>query len=91
MNLHLMPYVIYTGNASSVELNLRFCSMVYKSLNGLAPDYLSALIDVRRPTRSLRSCNKLLLNVPKINTVTLWPMCLLLRSRNTLQLYTGQY
>ena len=70
MNLHLMHYVIYTGYPSSVELNLRFCSMVYKSLNGLAPDYLSALIDVRRPTRSFRWCNKLLLNVPKINTVT---------------------
>ena len=31
---------------------------------------LIALIDVRRPTRSLRSSDKLLLNVPKINTVT---------------------
>ena len=46
--------------------------MVYKSLSGLAPDYLSALIDVCRPTRSLRSSDKLLLNVPKINTYTLY-------------------
>ena len=61
-NLHWLP----------IECRIKFkiLLMVYKSLNGLAPDYLSALIDVRRPTRSLRSSNKLLLNVPKINTAT---------------------
>ena len=61
-NLHWLP----------IECRIKFKILltVYKSLNGLAPDYLSALIDVRRPTRSLRSSDKLLLNVPKINTVT---------------------
>ena len=43
--------------------------MVHKSLNDLAPDYVSALIDVRCPTRSLQSSDKLMLNVPNINTV----------------------
>ena len=52
-NLHWLP----------IECRIKFkiLLMVYKSLNGLAPDYLSALIGVRRPTRSLRSSNKLLL------------------------------
>ena len=61
-NLHWLP----------IECRIKFKILltVYKSLNGLAPDYLSALIDVRRPTRCLRSSDKLLLNVPKINTVT---------------------
>ena len=61
-NLHWLP----------IECRIKFNILltVYKSLNGLAPDYLSALIDVRRPTSSLRSSDKLLLNVPKINTVT---------------------
>ena len=61
-NLHWLP----------IECRIKFKILltVYKSLNDLAPDYLSALIDVRRPTRSLRSSDKLLLNVPKINTVT---------------------
>ena len=46
-----------------IECRIKFkiLLMVYKSLNGLAPDYLSALIDVLRPTRSLRSSDKLLL------------------------------
>jgi len=61
-NLHWLP----------IECRIKFkiLLMVYKSLNGLAPDYLPALIDARRRTRSLRSSDKLLLNVPKINTVT---------------------
>ena len=70
MNIYLMHYIIYNGYPSSVELNFKILLMVYKSFNGLALDYLSALIDVCRPTRSLRSSDKLLLNVPKINTVT---------------------
>ena len=36
----------------------------------LSYKYLSALIGVRRLSRSLRSSEKLLLNVSKINTVT---------------------
>ena len=40
---------------------------VYKSLNGLAPAYLSELVKPSIPTRSLRSGNKNLLIEPKSN------------------------
>ena len=42
----------------------------YKALHGLVPEYLSELIHKYEPSRSLRSCDKLLLCVPKVNTVS---------------------
>ena len=38
---------------------------VYKCLSGQAPVYLSELLEMYRPTRSLRSENKKQLSVPK--------------------------
>jgi len=70
MNIYLMHYENLHWLPIECRIKFKILLMVYKSLNGLAPDYLFALIYVRRPTRSLRSPDKLLLNVPKINTVT---------------------
>ena len=42
----------------------------YKALNGLAPDYITDLLDRYVPTRSLRSSDQLLLKVPSTNNVS---------------------
>jgi len=41
------------------------CVLAYKSLNGLAPTYLSGLIQLHVPSRSLRSSDHMLMVVPK--------------------------
>ena len=41
--------------------------LVYKSLNGLAPPYISDLIYFYDPVRCLRSSSKCLLTTPRIN------------------------
>ena len=43
--------------------------LTYKALNGLAPSYLSELLDTYRPSRNLRSSGKHLLTTKKTNTV----------------------
>ena len=42
--------------------------LVFKSLNGLAPPYISDMISFYDPTRCLRSSSKRLLTTPRINT-----------------------
>ena len=42
----------------------------YKTLNGLAPGYITDLLDRYVPLQSLRSSNQLLLKVPSTNTVS---------------------
>lgn len=49
------------------RINFKILLFVFKSLNGLAPSYISELILLHTPTRSLRSADKLLLQVPKTN------------------------
>lgn len=62
MGLHWLP----------IEYRIKFkiLLLVYKSLNGLAPDYLSGLIKEYRPVRALRSSHRSLLHIPKVNGVT---------------------
>ena len=43
--------------------------MVYKIIHGLAQEYLSDLVTIYTPERSLRSMNETKLVVPKTNTV----------------------
>ena len=50
--------------------NYKILLYTYKSLNGLAPIYLSELIHKYKPTRSLRSESKSLLTKPVIKTST---------------------
>ncbi len=54
----------FTGCQYILGLNLKFL-FVFKSLNGLAPPYISELLHPYMPTHSLRSADQLLLNVPK--------------------------
>ena len=41
--------------------------LTFKALNGLAPSYLSELISLHSPTRTLRSSSESLLSVPTSN------------------------
>lgn len=59
-NLHWLPIkkrIIY-----------KILLLTYKSLKGLAPDYLKDLLDQYVPTRTLRSGSKHLLCVPRVRT-----------------------
>ena len=62
LDLHWLPIPL--------RINFKILLLVYKCLNGLAPKYLSELIKLKSPARSLRSSNKVLLECPKSNTVT---------------------
>ena len=47
------------------RINYKIMCTTYKSLNGLAPGYLSDILHFKQSTRTLRSSNKCLLSVPK--------------------------
>ena len=44
-------------------------TLTFKNLNDLAPYYLTSLLLKYQPARLLRSSNRLLLQVPSVNTV----------------------
>ncbi len=48
-------------------INFKVLLLVFKSLNGLTPSYLSDLLIDHQPTRALRSANLRLLVVPRTN------------------------
>ncbi len=47
------------------RIDFKILLFVFKSLNGLAPPYLSDLLQSYSPTRSLRSADQKLLTVPR--------------------------
>lgn len=47
------------------RIDFKILLFVFKSLNGLAPEYLSALIKLHQPSRALRSADQMLLDVPR--------------------------
>ena len=53
----------------SSRIKFKILLFVYKSLNNLAPKYLSSLISYYQPPSSLRSANQLLLKIPNINEI----------------------
>ncbi len=57
-------HLLTAGCPYILGFNLK-CLYCYKSLNGLAPPYISELLHPYMPTRSLRSADQLSLNVPK--------------------------
>ena len=60
-----------------VKYRLRFKvnTFTYKVLNGLAPAYISDIVQKHQPTRSLRSTQKSLLVVPVLRTATYGERC----------------
>ena len=57
MHLHWLPV--------KFRIQYKILLLVYKSLHGLAPQYLAELIIINCPTRSLRSSHGITLKVPK--------------------------
>ena len=71
MREHITP-VLASLHWLPVEYRIKFKTLmfVFKALNGLAPHYISELIDYASKARSLRSEDKKLLKVPRSNLVT---------------------
>ena len=66
------PWLIYLYWLSvKYRIDFKIAVLVYKYLNNLAPTYLSNLIEIYSPQRTLRSSNSLLLsnNVGKFKTI----------------------
>ena len=45
-------------------INLKIVLITYKSINDMAPEYLSELVSIRKSYRKLRSSSQILLRVP---------------------------
>ena len=54
----------------SYRISFKIALMAYKCINGQAPTYLSNLIEVKKPTRNLRSNSRTTLKVPLCKTAT---------------------
>ena len=50
------------------RINFRILTYVYKSLAGTTPEYLSELLSLTNPVRSLRSSNSINFSVPRITS-----------------------
>jgi hypothetical protein len=50
------------------RISFKLCTLVYRSLHGSAPHYLSSLLDHYTPSRQLRSSDQNLLTQPRVNT-----------------------
>lgn len=63
---HITP-VLYKLHWLPVKHRIEFkiLTLTYRCLHGLAPPYLTALLDPYMPTRTLRSSSSLLLKIPK--------------------------
>ncbi len=57
MTLHWLPV--------HERITFKILLLVYKVLHGLAPQYLAELVTLYSPCRSLRSCDKMLLDIPR--------------------------
>lgn len=47
------------------RIDFRILLLIFKVLNGLAPPYLSELLNIHTPVRALRSSNQMVLDVPR--------------------------
>ena len=47
------------------RIDFKIILFVFKSLNGLAPEYLSDLIQLHQPSKALRSASQVVLDVPR--------------------------
>jgi hypothetical protein len=52
------------------RIQYKILLLTYKCLNGVAPAYLTELLSLSTPTRTLRSSNQLLLQVPRTRLVS---------------------
>ena len=70
-NLHWLPV--------QSRITYKILLLTYKALNGMAPVYISELLHIYKPSRSLRSANQNLLVIRRSNTATYgdrtFPIC----------------
>jgi hypothetical protein len=52
------------------RIDFKILLITYKALNNQAPDYITELLDIYKPKRTLRSASQNLLAVPQSNTKT---------------------
>jgi hypothetical protein len=52
------------------RINFKILTTTYKALHHLAPDYITDMLTVHQPTRSLRSAKSTTLAIPRSRTVT---------------------
>ena len=52
------------------RISYKILLLTYKALNGMAPIYISELLHIYKPSRTLRSANQNLLVIPRSNTAT---------------------
>jgi len=66
---HITP-ILKTLHWLPIDLRIKYKILMicFRSVHGLAPTYLSSLVSFYKPSRMLRSHDKLLLSVPSINS-----------------------
>ena len=52
------------------RVTYKLCFLVFKSLKGMSPQYISDLLQQHKPSRTLRSSTRNILSVPLVKTVT---------------------
>lgn len=67
---HIAPVKSLHWLQVSFQIDFKIPLLVYKSLNGLAPDYMSDMVLRYVPTRSLRSSGSCLLIIPRVRSKT---------------------
>ena len=70
MSTSNLPFENYTGYLLSHGLYSKVLLITFKIIHGLCPAYLSSLLQLYQPQRSLRSSSKLLFTVPTVNSAT---------------------
>ncbi|KAF7658214.1 hypothetical protein LDENG_00015860 [Lucifuga dentata] len=67
---HCDNFKVFTLASCQLCIDFKIILLVYKALHGRAPGYLSEMLLIYEPERSLRSSGALLLTVPKSRTET---------------------
>ncbi|CDQ78300.1 unnamed protein product [Oncorhynchus mykiss] len=65
---HCDLYALVGWSALHIRHQTHWLQVIYKSLLGKAPPYLSSLVTMATPTRSMRSSRYISLVIPKVNT-----------------------
>ena len=68
-DLHWLPVCSKRGKRY-YRVEYKYLVLTYKALHGMAPQYLSDLLTLHQPSRTLRSESKGLLRIPKTSLVT---------------------
>ena len=68
---HVTPFIELHWLPVRARITYKIAILAYKSFYGLAPPYLSSMLDLYSPTRALRSSNDLLFFTPQVKYKTI--------------------